>query len=194
MAELTWGDLASQFHPMVLVTPRTAVDPASAERWPPIHPRVVIYLRRNGAGHPWSDHLALAATVMLTRRLDLATVLGYLRTVQTFFPRTKCWTSSNRTTRWVRHGLTSGCGICRTWTTCAKLQRVSSQPRMSSPSAAVTRLKRRGGSLLRNGAGGTRSDGEHSRLWMLVPRALAAGRQARNTPLRTVKSPLFQRS
>ena len=85
MAELTWEDLAGQFHPMVLVTPRTAVDPASAQRWPPIHPRVVIYLHRNGAGHPWSDHLALAATVMLARRLDLATVLGYLRTAQTFF-------------------------------------------------------------------------------------------------------------
>ena len=85
MPELTWDSLASQFHPMVLVTPRTAVDPSSAERWPAIHPRVVIWLNRHGAGHPWSDQLALAATVMLARRLDLATVLGYLRTVQTFF-------------------------------------------------------------------------------------------------------------
>ncbi len=85
MPELTWDSLASQFHPMVLVTPRTAVDPSSAERWPAIHPRVVIWLHRHGAGHPWSDHLALAAAVMLARRLDLATVLGYLRTVQTFF-------------------------------------------------------------------------------------------------------------
>ena len=85
MPELTWDRLAGQFHPMVLVTPRTAVDPSSAERWPAIHPRVVIWLHRHGAGHPWSDQLALAAAVMLARHLDLATVLGYLRTVQTFF-------------------------------------------------------------------------------------------------------------
>jgi hypothetical protein len=70
---------------MVLATPRTAVDRSSAERWPAIHPRVVIWLHRHGAGHPWSDQLALAAAVMLARRLDMATVLGYLRTVQTFF-------------------------------------------------------------------------------------------------------------
>ena len=85
MPELTWDHLAGQFHPMVLVTPRTAVDPSSAERWPAIHPRVVIWLHRHGAGHPWSDQLALAAAVMLARRLDLATILGYLRTVQPFF-------------------------------------------------------------------------------------------------------------
>src|SRR5258708_10823933 len=35
--------------------------------------------------HAVADQLALAAAVMLARRLDLATVLGYLRTVQTFF-------------------------------------------------------------------------------------------------------------
>src|SRR6266542_3841976 len=85
MPELTWDRLTGQFHPMVLVTPRTAVDPSSAERWPAIHPRVIIWLHRHGAGHPWSDQLALAAAVMLARRLDLATALGYLRTVQTFF-------------------------------------------------------------------------------------------------------------
>jgi hypothetical protein len=85
MPEPTWDILVGQFHPMVLVTPRTAVDPSSAERWPAIHPRVIIWLQRHGAGHPWSDQLALAATVMLARRLDLATVLVYLRTVQTFF-------------------------------------------------------------------------------------------------------------
>src|SRR5258707_5895245 len=81
MPELTWDSLAGQFHPMVLVTPRTAVDPSSAERWPSIHPRVVIWLHRHGAGHPWSDQLALAAAVMVARRLDLATVLRYLRAV-----------------------------------------------------------------------------------------------------------------
>ncbi len=75
MPELTWDHLAGQFHPMVLVTPRTGVDPSSAERWPAIHPRVVIWLHRYGAGHAWSDQLALAATVMLARHLDLATVL-----------------------------------------------------------------------------------------------------------------------
>jgi hypothetical protein len=85
MPEPTWDSLAGQFHPMVLVTPRTAVDPSSAEGFAAIHPRVVIWLHRHGAGHPWSDQLAVAATVMLARRLDLATVLGYLRTVQTFF-------------------------------------------------------------------------------------------------------------
>src|SRR5258707_14155957 len=85
MPELTWDSLAGQFHPMVLVTPRTAVDPSSAERWPALHPRGVIWLHRHGAGHPWSDQLALAAAVMLARRLDPATVLGYPRTVQTFF-------------------------------------------------------------------------------------------------------------
>ena len=76
MPELTWDSLAGQFHPMVLVTPRTAVDPSSAERWPSIHPRVIIWLHRHGAGHPWSDQLALAAAVMLARRLDLATALA----------------------------------------------------------------------------------------------------------------------
>ncbi len=45
---------------------------------------VVVWLSRHGAGHPWSDQLAVAATVMVARRLDLATVLGYLRTAQTF--------------------------------------------------------------------------------------------------------------
>ncbi len=45
---------------------------------------VVVWLSRHGAGHPWSDQLALAASVMVARRLDLATVLGYLRTAQTF--------------------------------------------------------------------------------------------------------------
>src|SRR6266487_2479636 len=84
MAEPTWGRLAERFHPMVLVTPRTAVDPLTGGRWPAIHPRVIIWLHRHGAGHPWSDHLALAATVMVARRLDLATVLGYVRTAQTF--------------------------------------------------------------------------------------------------------------
>src|SRR5258708_32041927 len=85
MPEPTWDSVVGQFHRMVLVTPRTAVDPSSAERRPAMHPRVVIWLHRHGAGHPWSDQLALAAAVMLARRLDLATVLGYLRTVQTFF-------------------------------------------------------------------------------------------------------------
>ena len=77
MPELAWDSLADRFHPMVLATPKTAVDPLSSGRWPAIHPRVIIWLHRHGAGHPWSDHLALAATVMVARRLDLATVLGY---------------------------------------------------------------------------------------------------------------------
>jgi hypothetical protein len=84
MPEPAWDSLVGRFHPMVLVTPRTAVDPLSGGRWPAIHPRAVIWLDRHGTGHPWSDQLALAAAVMVARRLDLATVLGYLRTVQTF--------------------------------------------------------------------------------------------------------------
>jgi hypothetical protein len=39
---------------------------------------------RHGAGHPWSNQLALAAAVMTARHLDVSTVLGYLRTVETF--------------------------------------------------------------------------------------------------------------
>src|SRR5438067_7836227 len=35
-------------------------------------------------GHPWCDHLALAAAVMVARRLDVASVLGYLRSIQTY--------------------------------------------------------------------------------------------------------------
>jgi len=84
MPDPTWDTLSGRFHPMVLVTPKTALDPLSSGRWPAIHPRVVIWLDRHGAGHPWSDQLALAAAVMIARHLDLATVLGYLRTAQTF--------------------------------------------------------------------------------------------------------------
>jgi hypothetical protein len=84
MPEVSWENLSGRFHPLVLVTPRTAADPLNAGRWPTMHQRVVLWLDRHGAGHAWSDPLALAAAVMTARRLDVSTVLGYLRTVQTF--------------------------------------------------------------------------------------------------------------
>ena len=70
----TWEGLEGKIASEVLHAPRTAGDPESKGMWPSVHRRIVIYLENNVVGRPWANHLALLASVLVSRRRDVSTV------------------------------------------------------------------------------------------------------------------------
>jgi hypothetical protein len=80
-----WRRLEGRVAAAVLHAPKTAGDPAGADRWPAIHERCVVYLERHVVGTRWADHLTLAAAVLAARRMDVQTVTTRLRVLHTVF-------------------------------------------------------------------------------------------------------------
>lgn len=76
-----WQRLEGKVSPLVLQAPKTCGDPTG--KWKTVHDKAVRYLERNIVGKPWADQTTLAVAVMVAHHLDLNSIMGTLRSLNT---------------------------------------------------------------------------------------------------------------
>lgn len=80
-----WQNLRGKIADEVFRAPKTCGDPSNDGQCPEVDRRIVNYIDKHVAGHPWSDYVALVAAIASARRHDFQTVKMTLAVLQQRF-------------------------------------------------------------------------------------------------------------